>query len=100
MVIDPALCPHAAAVSTIIEYCLDAGYNCGCGDYQHYKICPNCGSVYVDEPTLQNYMICDDCSETLDDWAPLINTWITPANLNTLLPDLSRATEYKNIWPS
>jgi len=96
---DPTTCSHAAAVSTTIEYCLDAGYNCGCGDYQHYKICPNCGSVYVDEPTLQNYMICDDCSETLDDWAPLINTWITPANLDTLLPDLKNATEYKNIYP-
>lgn len=95
---DPSLCSHSNAISTTIEYCLDAGYNCGCGDYQHYKICPNCGSVYVDEPTLQNYMICDDCSETLADWEPLINRWILPTELDTLLPDLKNATEYTDIY--
>lgn len=97
---DPTVCTHPNATSTTIEYCIGEGMvDCGCGDYQHYLICPDCGSVYVDETTVQSYMYCDDCDNGPDDWAGIINRWITPSEMETLLPGLSESSAYQNIAP-
>ena len=97
-------CQHDNYETTEIEYCLVEGYKCGCGDYQHYRVCPDCGKIYVDEPDgPQDYMICDEYGETLDDWEPVINQWLPANALDEFLdnPDVSKlydSPEYKNIY--
>lgn len=61
-------------------------------NYQHYKICPDCGKVYVDEATVQDYMWCEECC-TANTWAGYLQQWLPVSTF----PDLANSTEYQSV---
>lgn len=91
-------CTHTNYGTVNLDYCLGSNvFDCAPGDCietQTYRICRDCGKVYVYAPNGPTQeMACGDCDEPAD-WAPYINKWLPASTFN----GLTTRTEYTNIY--
>ena len=89
-------CTHTNAVTKKLSYCIgEHEWDCCTseGEYQNWKICPDCGYVYVSATGASGEsMSCEVC-DTLIDWRSYRDKWLPPDTFR----NLTDYAEYTNV---